>query len=233
MKRVFLLFSIPILACGPAKVDEASTTPTKDTLDEKEVPVEKSDSLVYYNDTLDLMGSVIIAVKNEDRPYCLLDEKGDTLLKWADYYHREELVDFNLDGYTDVRVWIFSNNTQCENFLFDTASRKFRHIKNCWLDIERMKGTPYFYSYDGAGCADMNWESHLSKIENWALEEVGLMDVHACGDKQDGIRVYKISEEGKDSLILSMPVKKWDNNGKNNKFAFAKAYWQKNHKAFE
>lgn len=78
----------------------------------------------------------------------------------------------------------------------------------------------------------MNWESHLSKIENWKEVNIGFINAKGCGDKDDGIYIYKVNDSV-EKLIKAMPMKIFDNNGKDNKWDFIKDYWTRNYKTFE
>jgi hypothetical protein len=111
--------------------------------------------------------------------------------------------------------------------------KTFRIIENCGLDIKKIEETQFYYSYNGAGCADMNWESHLSKIENHKLVNYGYMYGKDCDfeikENQQVIEIYKIIDSNKDEMKLiktlsylkciPKPENKWD---------FIEKYWLQN-----
>ena len=152
---------------------------------------------------------------------------GDTILKNQDYYFQVEFLDINGDGYKDIRAFVFSSTPNaCENYFFDKEKKTFRYIENCDLDIQLIKGTKYFYSYDAIGCGDSYWESHLLKIENWREKDIGSIDARGCGGKDNGISIYKL--HGDTSRLIKRISIRTLEKYKNNKFGFIKDYWTRN-----
>lgn len=166
-----------------------------------------------------------------DRFRCLTTLSGDTIVKYVDYYFEIVFLDIDGDGCKDIRVFVVSNTpNQCDNYFFDKDTKKYRYIKGCDLDITLIKGTKLFYSYNHTGCADMDWESHLCKIENWGEVDIGCIEANGCGDENDGIKIYKLNGEKQD-LIKKMALPQF-NKWADGKWGFIKQYWYKNYKLF-
>ena len=127
-------------------------------------------NLLLHRDTLLQNGVPLVQFGIADRPQCLLTLSGDTIVKQADYYHSITFPDINEDGYTDIRVLIVSNTpNQCANYVFDKVSGRYRWIENADLDIEKLKGTDLYFSYNRAGCADLLIPSIISTLFSYVL----------------------------------------------------------------
>jgi hypothetical protein len=158
---------------------------------------------------------------------------GDTVVPFENYYFTYEILDIDKDANKDIRVFVFSNTpNQCDNYLFDKTNNRFRLVENCYLDIQLVKGTKLFYSYNRAGCADMDWESYLSRIDNFKLVNIGYIYGQGCENPQE-IEVYKVknNDESNKELIAKLPyleyIPKFDYIPK-----FTKDYWGKNSNKF-
>lgn len=177
----------------------------------------------------------IKALKNE-RFYCLMSNKGDTIIKPTNFYFKAEFLDINQDGYKDIRIYVFSNTpNQCENYLFDRKLNTFRLLENCDLDIEKIRGGKYYYSYNRTGCSDMNWESYLSEIKDYKLVNIGYINGLGCdADIQNNpqtIEIYKIIKNEK-TIIKKLPYMTYLTENKS-KWEFIKTYWTENTTMFE
>lgn len=193
--------------------------------------ISSRDSLIK-SETIVINGQRLIQTTNNERFTSLTTSSGDTIVKAADFYLSAEFIDMNEDGEKDLRVHVISNTpNQCENYFFDTNQKLFRHINQSDLDIKSIPGTNYFYSYNSTGCSDLSWESQLVTIQDWNEIPIGLMKFKGCGDKYDGIDIYKVAADSL-TLIKSLPVKSFDNNGENNKWAFIRVYWTENYQSF-
>jgi hypothetical protein len=193
----------------------------------------QSESIFYY-DTLSINDYKFVQTidKGTTRIYCLTTINGDTIIPFADYYSHIELLDINDDNNTDIRVFIFSNTyNQCNSYLFDIQNNVFKLIENCDLDIQKITGTSCYYSYNAVGCADMNWESHLSTIENYQLVTYGRIYGNGCNsDDELMIKIYKIIDE-KEIFFKTLPytkyIPKFDS-----KWNFIKKYWETYYRDF-
>lgn len=167
---------------------------------------------------------------------CLLNEQGDTIIAAQDYYHDLDLTDINKDGYKDLRVYFVSNTpNQCDNYLFNPKLKKFRLVENCYLDIEKVKGSDFYFSYNRAGCADMNWESYLSKIENDTLVHYGYIKGTGCkSNTSQTLEIYKITDPVNENKILIKTFPYQDFIPKHgDKLDFIKTYWAEHYKLFQ
>jgi hypothetical protein len=195
-------------------------------------------TLKQTKDTLILNHQIIVQTFKEKKLQSLTTLSGDTVLKNGDYYSNIVFVDINDDGFKDIRAFVISNTpNQCENYLYDKANKTFRQIEACDLDIQLIKGTKFFYSYDRAGCADMNWESYLSKIENFKLVSLGYIYGQGCDfqvkENPQEIKIYKITNPDKDQKVLfkKLPYRQYIPKFED-KWYFIKNYWKKNWQTF-
>jgi hypothetical protein len=195
-------------------------------------------TLKQTKDTLILNHQKFVRTLKDKKLQSLTTLSGDTVLRNGVYYSNIEFVDINADGYKDIRAFVLSNTpNQCENYLYDKANKTFRQIEACDLDIQIIKGTKFYYSYNRAGCADMNWESYLSKIENFKLISLGYIYGQGCDfqvkENPQEIIIYKITNPDKNEKVLFKKLlyrqyipkfeDKWD---------FIENYWKKNWKTF-
>lgn len=204
---------------------------------QKKEPEE--DSTYIRVDTLILNGQHHIQVEKNNHFNCLLTLQGDTIVKSEDYYFEAQYPDIDGDGYNDIRVYAFSNTpNQCDNYLYNKNNNSYTRIENCDLDIQHIKGTNFYFSYSRAGCADLNWESYLSKIENFKLIPYGYIYGQGCdvdvNENPQLIDIYQIRnpETGEKTLINRLPYQKFIN-AKMDKLNFIEHYWQENYKRFE
>lgn len=239
MKTRLTAFLLILLeSCNSTWGDKQIETISSDSLT-LQTEIQQQDTLDIKIDTIEINDRRSIQIRKNGRFNCLLSEQGDTIVKSTDYYLEAMFPDIDEDGYKDIRVFAFSNTpNQCDNYLFDKTTQSFRLIENCDLDIHRIKGIDFFYSYNRAGCADLNWESHLSKIENYTLVKYGYMYGQGCdvdaNENPQVIDIYKVvdSEKNERTLMKSLPyvkhippnTSKWD---------FIETYWKQNIKNFE
>lgn len=194
---------------------------------------------ISTKDTLVLNHLRLVRTMQGTRLQSLTTLSGDTILKDAGYYLNLTFIDINADGYKDIQVFVVSNTpNQCENYLFDREKNIFRLLQNCDSDIRLVKGTKYYYSYNSAGCADMNWESYLSKIEGFKLVPAGYIHGRGCNfdvkKNPQEILIYKITNPvTKTKLLLrKLPYSKHIPTF-GDKWIFIANYWQKNWQTFK
>jgi hypothetical protein len=188
-------------------------------------------------DTLILNHQKFIQTFKNEKLLSLTTLLGDTVLKNGDYYSDVKFIDINADGYKDIRAFVFSNTpNQCENYLYDKEKKAFRLVEDCDLDIQIIKGTKYYYSYSRVACSDMNWESYLSKIENFKLISLGYVYGQGCDfqikENPQVIEIYKIINADKDEkvLIKKLPYKQYIPKF-GDKWNFIENYWTKNYRS--
>lgn len=225
-------------ACNSKSADKTLEVISTDSSKIKS-QVQRQDSIDINIDSLKINDQEFIKTLKDGKFNCLLSIKGDTVVKSEDYYLEAKFLDIDEDGYKDIRVFVFSNNpNQCDNYLFDQKLKTFKLIENCDLDIRKIKGTDFFYSYNRAGCADMNWESHLSKIENYKLVDYGYIYGQGCDFEIEKnaqvIDIYKVNNliTGDKKLIKKLPYQKYIKEF-GDKWDFIEKYWIKNYKTFE
>jgi|SRR6478735_3043034 len=234
---LYLIFLFSLTACSSKPEEKVSENPQSDSI--KTITKSLDDSIVIKVDTLSINNQKFIQTRKDERFYCLVSITGDTIVKSEDYYFKAEFIDINEDGYKDIRVFIMSNTgNQCDNYFFDSKEKIFRRIGNCDLDIERIKGTDFYYSYNAAGCADLNWESYLSKIENYQLLVYGYIDGRGCEfdieNNPQIIKIYKVAGSDTEVKVLfkELPYLKFisDHGSKSD---FIKKYWSQNCQVFD
>ena len=236
--RLNILFLIILTACNSKSADKTIENNSADC-STVQIKTQQQDTVDIKIDTLKINGHKYIQTLKDSNFNCLLSIQGDTIVKSEDYYFKLELIDIDEDGYKDIRVFAFSNTpNQCDNYLFDKTTSSFKLIENCDLDIKKVKGTTFFYSYNRAGCADLNWESNLSKIENFKLVNYGYIHGQGCdfeiNENPQVIEIYKVvnSDTDEKKLIKKLPYQKHIKEF-GDKWEFIENYWTKNYKAFE
>lgn len=161
----------------------------------------------------------------------VIDSNGDTIYRHQDYGNNGfELVDFNQDGYTDIRVLYMSNiGGVSDVILYDPRKRNFRNVEG----FEEYNNALYlpeiqlYYLYRRKGCADENWESRLFKIVDCKVQIVAYMDAFGCiGDDDNGVFIYRLNKS--DTVLI-------ENIGiqvllEKPKFDFIPQYWIENHR---
>jgi hypothetical protein len=234
--NLFLL--ILVSACNQSPGDKV----IKNKPDKKQSPKTKKNEkeiAVIQNDTLEINHQLYIRILKDGKFNGLLSIKGDTIAAIEDIYSNIEFPDINEDGFKDIRTYFFSNTpNQCDNYLFDIKTKTFRLIEDCWLDIQKVKGTDFYFSYERAGCADMNWESYLGKIENNKLIDYGYIYGQGCDfdikENPQVIEIYKITgtEEDQKKLIKTLPYLKHISEF-SDKWDFTETYWKQHYRKFE
>jgi len=232
---IFLLFFLT--GCKSESENKILKNSVVDSLDSK-IELNIDNQCIIITDTIKINNKQFIKNENNDRFYCLLSIDGDTIVKAQNFYHSIEILDINEDGYQDIRISIISNTpNQCDNYLFNNQVKKFIQIENCGLDIQKITGTDFYYSYLHAGCSDQNWKSYLYKIKNYKLIEYGYIFGQGCDfnieDNPQIIEIYKINSynSNEEILIKKLPYKKYINKY-NDKFTFIKKYWSENCKTY-
>lgn len=236
--RLNILFFIILTACYSKSADKtiinhSANSSTVQINTQLQAPVD------VKNDTITINGHKYIQTLKDNKFNCLLSIQGDTIVKSEDYYFTLKLIDIDEDGYTDIRVFAFSNTpNQCDNYLFNKTTSSFKLIENCDLNIKKVKGTNFFYSYNRVDCADQNWESSLSKIKNYKLVNYGYIRGQGCDfemeKKPQIIEIYKVSNSDKreKTLTKKLPYQKHIKEF-GDKWKFIENYWTRNYKTFE
>jgi hypothetical protein len=227
-----------LTACNSKSINKNITNKTIDSSISK-IKAQKLETINIQIDTLQINNQQYIQFSRSNKFNCLLSIKGDTLIKSEDYYFEAEFLDINEDGYKDIQISLFTNNpNDRENYLFDKKHNSFKLIENCERYIQKIKGTNFYYSYNRTGCSDMNWESYLSKIENYKLVNYGYIYGQGCDYEIKSnpkiIEIYKVLNSDTDEkvLIKKLPYQKYIKEF-SEKWDFIKIYWTTNYNAFE
>lgn len=143
-----------------------------------------------------------------------------------------EFVDFNQDGYIDLKITWTYNTRRSWLYLFDSARMEFIRVSGFWdfPDAQIIKNDhDYFYSYIKNGCADMNWLSHLFKIDNFKTVKVATIYGEGCSENQETrqIRIVKHLLDNTPALIETIPYDTIDTY-RNYKWGFIEDYWNGN-----
>jgi hypothetical protein len=193
------------------------------------------DTVKILYDSIELNEQKFIKVTNYNLAKSLISLRGDTVVSEQNYYSNFDFLDINEDGFKDIRVYFFSNTpNQCDNYLYDSISQSFKYIENSDLDIRKISGTDFYFSYNRAGCADYTWESHLCKIENYSQVNYGYIHGQGCDTrKRDDriITIYRVIENNnilKEKLPYSKNIKEFGD-----KWDFIESYWEKNYSQFQ
>ncbi|MCU0421437.1 MAG: hypothetical protein MUC81_01405 [Bacteroidia bacterium] len=221
-----------LTACNSKSADKTMEIISTDS-SKVQSKIQRHEPIDIKIDTLKINDQKFIQSLKDSNFNCLLSLQGDTIVKSEDYYFKAEFPDIDEDGYKDIRIFVFSNTpNQCYNYLYDKKHQTFKLIENSDLHIQKIKGTDFFYSYNRAGCADMNWESHLSKIENYKLIDYGYIYAQGCDSQV--IEIYKVnnSDTADKKLIKKLPYKKHIKEF-GDKWDFIEKYWTKNYNTFE
>lgn len=151
-----------------------------------------------------------------------------------------EFIDFNKDKNIDILLTYIGNNSSYDLYLFDKSENKYKLLDGYdrFSEAIQLKTNPkYYFSYQRAGCADMNWVSDLFYIDNFKTVYVGHIYGQGCTtDEKEiplGIKIYKIykNDNVNKTLIEKLPytknIPKFDH-----KWMFIKNYWNKNYGKF-
>lgn len=108
----------------------------------------------------------------------------------SDDYVGYQLVDWNLDGYTDVELSFTCNNgPELANYLllFDPSEKCFRKIENFWhycdgYEHDKMidPKKPYYYSFIERGCSGDYYESYFFTVQEFRMKILGFMEIDYC-----------------------------------------------------
>jgi hypothetical protein len=108
----------------------------------------------------------------------------------ANYYEGIETLDWNEDGFEDIRVkFIDGCRPEYQNFLFlyDSIAKQFRNVEKYWWycgsdgDPVRVTGTPgYYYNFTCWGCEGNEYESQLFRVVDYKIVVAGSMHINFC-----------------------------------------------------
>lgn len=241
MKTLYLLALLSLLSCTVEVVDEVPSVEVQAVSPHPNIEVGQS-ILTIGNDTvmgrftnvdsLEVAGQVFRIFSFFSGVTYLLDNENNLIHKDEDYTHEQEQVDFNKDGYKDLRYKYLTNVPGVDKLLlFDTVSNVFREVDNFskFPASVAIKGTNYYYSYVRAGCADHAWRSKLFVLDNFHCVEIGEIYGRGCkGTQSSGIFIYRVENDLEIPVdsILRPPGYYED------KWEFIENYWSQHYEAF-
>jgi hypothetical protein len=196
--------------------------------------VISEEEIILVNDTIDWDIRIILTRgMNTNRIYCITTIEGDTIVPYADNYHRIDFYDMNADGHNDIQVYHTNDEfEQCDNYLFDRENKVFRLLENCKVELRKIDGTGFFYTYKPLGCSNNVWESYLYKLKDYQLIPCGRIDGRGCGEKRM-IFIYRITDKKeimKKKFRYEKAIVKMEGSNRND---FYRKYWQANYLNFK
>jgi hypothetical protein len=143
-----------------------------------------------------------------------------------------EFVDFNEDGYVDLKITWIGQVAYSRLYLFDQINNYFKFVDDLkpYLSATILEDDKDFYfSYSRAGCADRDWISHLFKIVNFKTVRVASIIGVGCpvNDEPEEIRIRKYLSDGTFTLMETIPYDTIDSYP-DYKWGFIKEYWNTN-----
>ena len=209
-------------------------TKTYKLKDSSELESDSAISILINIDTITINNQKFIQILHDSQFHCLLNINNDTIIPAKKFYNEIVYTDINKDNHKDIRVYVISNSiNDCDNYLYNSNSKTFKLLENCFTDIKKIKKSNFYYSYTKAGCADLNWISYLSKIENNKLINYGFIHGQSCELDPQIIEIYKVnSKTEKQILIKKLPYQKYIPKFED-KWLFIEKYWLENFSKFE
>jgi hypothetical protein len=185
------------------------------------------DSDPISSDTVSIRGTRYVVQLDSTHTFRVVSN-GDTAILGEDYFPGDlKLVDFDADGATDILVTFMGNVPDvCDLFLFDRQRRTFRQVRNFrrFPAPTSIEGTPYYYSYHRSGCADMNWNSDLFRIENFTAIQIADISGVECDGMDQGVFVTKIGPDGEEKPVATFTLDVLDR--PRYKWGFIEYYWK-------
>jgi hypothetical protein len=151
-----------------------------------------------------------------------------------------EYPDFDSNGYTDILFAYIGINPTYFLYLFNNVTNKFIKIQNYseFPYSRKLSVNPkYYYSYQRAGCADMNWVSDLFTISDLKIIHLGHIYGQGCDantlEEPQVIDIFRIPDNDEDRKILIEKLPYLENIPTfGDKWDFIDKYWNKNYTKF-
>lgn len=170
---------------------------------------------------------VLLDIFNNNQP--ILKDSQDV---WSTDYNLY-LADFDQDGYKDIIISLLSNNPFQYIYLFDSSAATFNKIINSdeFPYAKPVKGQKnLYYSYQRAGCADLNWISDLFTIKGNQAILLGRISGQGCDNDKKQIIISKPKDTDMQD-IQTLPLKLIEKHA-GYKWGFIEEYWEKNFNKF-
>ncbi|WP_028376124.1 hypothetical protein [Leeuwenhoekiella sp. MAR_2009_132] len=194
--------------------------------------LKKENDSIYYkyeSETIDKIRYEFFIDKNGE--FKIKDESGEIQFSQVENITDFEIKDFDLDGYKDVIIIHPSNRVLETLLIYNSSLQKFILIDNFtnYPSSKKIETSRFYYSYQGAGCAQNDWISHLYFIDNYKIIDKGLIVGYGClKNEKNGIYIYKIAE--KDTTLIKYI--KNENGFGQEKFDLIDNYWSNNLEKF-
>lgn len=178
-------------------------------------------------DTLIINEQKFIQILKDDRFYCLISTRQDTIIEKEDFYFNLEIADFDDDGNKDIRVYIMGNTANhCYNYLYDKQSKSFKPLQNCDIDFKKISRKNYYYTYFKNGCAGLDFGSYLGKIDNYNFINLGYIAENGCDDDTINVprnfKIYKTEKSNNEETLKLIQTFNYDS------FEGIETYWINN-----
>lgn len=151
-----------------------------------------------------------------------------------------ECIDFDKDNNIDILLTYIGNNSSYSLYLFDKSENQYKLLEGYdrFSEAIQLKANPkYYYSYQRAGCADLNWVSDLFYIDNFRTIHIGHIYGQGCNfevkENPQIIEIYKVLENNEKNKqeIEKLPYLKNISEFKD-KWNFIEKYWNRNYGKF-
>jgi hypothetical protein len=144
-------------------------------------------------------------------------------------------TDFNGDGYPDL-VLQYRSNVPGRNdlILYERRLKKFIQVQGFsnYPEAKRLTNTSFYYGYHASGCADLDWDSDLFKIENDKIIAVGNISGRLCESSSEPKGIFINKKTGKKLHQLKTLPGNSLNAFNGDKMQFIDHYWAANYKSF-
>lgn len=196
--------------------------------------VEKESDYVYYEYETEIIDKIAYEFFIDTEGVFQLKEKGSGVIQYSQNKNVTsfQIKDFNQDGYKDVIIEHPSNRVLETLLLYNSKLKKFVLIENFinYPNSKKIDSSEFYYSYQGAGCAQNDWISRLYIISNYKIIDKGLIKGSGClKNEQNGMYIYKYVEND----TIQVKYIKNENGFGQEKFDIINAYWGANKATFK
>jgi len=222
--------AILMLSCTSKPTSSAVDGEQRSTNDVFE---QEPKTLLSRHDTLILNESYRVEIYDNGELFVLNQQDSVLLTTSAEGVHNSQFIDFDEDGYLDIRLNLVTNVPNISNLaLFNPTTKTFELVKDFGFfpAAKKIKGSPFYYSYSRSGCADFDWESELFLMQHYEITTLGKMIGTGCEDHAfTGIKIYKCNADY-DSLVKTISRKAGYDKSR---FDFMESYWKGNFELFK
>lgn len=192
----------------------------------------EENELVYYKYKSEIIDKIKYEFFiNKNGEFKLKNESGEIHFYQIQNVTDFKINDFDNDGYKDVIIAHPSNRVLETLLLYNPNLKKFTLINNFinYPNSIKIKSSEFYYSYQGVGCAQNDWISHLFLIKNYKIIDKGLIKGFGClKNEKNGIYIYRFTE--KDTILVKY-IKNENGFGRE-KLELIDNYWNNNLEKF-